>query len=187
MNGLELPWPARPAARARWARSCGAAALALAFVVPGAWAQAGAAPLAPATATAIATPVLAEKPAEKPRLPELKLSIPADVQSVTLVGRWVHNKESGPYRVIVIRSDGETVLTRVVVQWLRVKAGEMPTVVASQEVEGFNEYAELAMVPTWRELGTNRLQLMAEIRTAEGQFKRVRLLATTPGVMTDPS
>ena len=57
----------------------------------------------------------------------------------------------------------------------------------SEEVAGFNEYAELAMVPTWRELGTNRLQLMAEIRTAEGQFKRVRLLATTPGVMTDPS
>ena len=185
MNGLELSWPARPAARARWARSCGAAALALVCVVPGAWAQVGGAPLAPATATA--TPVLADKPAEKPRLPELKLSIPADVQSVTLVGRWVHNKESGPYRVIVIRSDGDMVLTRVVVQWLRVKAGEMPTVVASQEVEGFNEYAELAMVPTWRELGTNRLQLMAEIRTAEGQFKRVRLLATTPGVMTDPS
>lgn len=185
MNSEDLSWPARPTARARWARSCGAAALALACVVPGAWAQLGAAPLAPATVTA--TPVQAEKPAEKPRLPELKLSIPADVQSVTLVGRWVHNKESGPYRVIVIRSDGETVLTRVVVQWLRVKAGEMPTVVASQEVEGFSEYAELAMVPTWRELGTNRLQLMAEIRTAEGQFKRVRLLATTPGVMTDPS
>ncbi len=185
MNGLELSWPARPAARARWARSCGAAALALVCVVPGAWAQVGAGPLAPATATA--TPVQAENPAEKPRLPELKLSIPADVQSVTLVGRWAHKKESGPYRVIVIRSDGDMVLTRVVVQWLRVKAGEMPTVVASQEVEGFNEYAELAMVPTWRELGTNRLQLMAEIRTAEGQFKRVRLLATTPGVMTDPS
>jgi len=153
--------------------------------VPGAWAQVGAAPLAPATATA--TPVQAEKPADKPKLPELKLSIPADVQSVTLVGRWVQGKDSGPYRVIVIRSDGDTVLTRVVVQWLRVKAGEMPTVVASEEVAGFNEYAELAMVPTWRELGTNRLQLMAEIRTAEGQFKRVRLLATTPGVMTDPS
>ena len=183
MNGLELSWPARPAARSRWARSCGAAALALVFVVPGAWAQVGAAPQAPATAT----PVLAEKPAEKPRLPELKLSIPADVQSVTLVGRWAHKKESGPYRVIVIRSDGDMVLTRVVVQWLRVKAGEMPTVVASQEVEGFSEYAELAMVPTWRELGTNRLQLMAEIRTLDGQFKRVRLLATTPGVMTDPS
>lgn len=183
MNGLELSWSARPAARARWARSCGAAVLALAFVVPGAWAQVDAAPLAPATAT----PVQAEKPAEKPKLPELKLSIPADVQSVTLVGRWVHNKESGPYRVIVIRSDGDKVLTRVVVQWLRVKAGEMPTVVASQEVEGFSEYAELAMVPTWRELGTNRLQLMAEIRTLDGQFKRVRLLATTPGVMTDPS
>ena len=185
MNGLELSWPARPAARARWARSCGAAALALAFVVPGAWAQLGAAPLAPATATA--TLVQTEKPADKPKLPELKLSIPADVQSVTLVGRWVQGKDSGPYRVIVIRSDGDTVLTRVVVQWLRVKAGEMPTVVASEEVAGFNEYAELAMVPTWRELGTNRLQLMAEIRTAEGQFKRVRLLATTPGVMTDPS
>ena len=185
MNGLELSWPARPAARARWARSCGAAALALAFVVPGAWAQVGATPLAPATATA--TLVQAEKPADKPKLPELKLSIPADVQSVTLVGRWVQGKDSGPYRVIVIRSDGDTVLTRVVVQWLRVKAGEMPTVVASEEVAGFNEYAELAMVPTWRELGTNRLQLMAEIRTAEGQFKRVRLLATTPGVMTDPS
>ena len=41
--------------------------------------------------------------------------------------------------------------------------------VASREIEAFNEYIGMAMVPTWRDLGTNRLQMMADIRLPDGQ------------------
>ena len=97
--------PALPAVRAAWARSCGAAVLALACLVPGMAAHAEALPVAPA---ADAKP--AEKPADKPaealadvpKLPELKLDVPADVHSITTVGRWTDKKLSGSYRVIEI-------------------------------------------------------------------------------------
>lgn len=44
----------------------------------------------------------------------------------------------------------------------------------------------MAMVPTWRDLGTNRLQMMADIRLPDGQRKRVRVLASSPGELSDP-
>ena len=74
----------------------------------------------------------------------------------------------------------------VVVNVKGVKAGEKPVVVASREIEAFNQYIGMAMVPTWRDLSLNRLQVMADIRLPDGQRKRVRVLATTPGEFSDP-
>ncbi len=189
MNSVKLMQPALPAVRAAWARSCGAAVLAVACLVPGMAAHAEALPVAPA---ADAKP--AEKPADKPaeapadvpKLPELKLDVPADVHSITTVGRWTDKKLSGSYRVIVVRSGGDILLTRVVVQWVREKTGEPPSIVASREVEAFAAYAGNALVPSWRELEHTRLQLVGDVRLVDGQRKRVRVLATTPGEFTDP-
>ena len=189
MNSVKLMQPALPAVRAAWARSCGAAGLALACLVSGMAAHAEALPVAPA---ADAKP--AEKPADKPtevpadvpKLPELKLDVPADVHSITTVGRWTDKKQSGSYRVIVVHGGGDILLTRVVVQWVREKTGEPPSIVASREVEAFAAYAGNALVPSWRELEHTRLQLVGDVRLVDGQRKRVRVLATTPGEFTDP-
>ena len=129
----------------------------------------------------------AEAPAAKPALPELKLeALSAEVYSVTLVGRWSDKRESGVYRMIVVKGGSDELMTRVVVQWIRVKAGEKPVVVASREIEAFNQYIGMAMVPTWRDLSPNRLQVMADVRLPDGQRKRVRVLAATPGELSDP-
>ena len=185
MNSVKLMQPALPAVRAAWARSCGAAVLALACLVSGMAAHAEALPVAPA-ADAKPADKPAEAPADVPKLPELKLDVPADVHSITTVGRWTDKKLSGSYRVIVVRSGGDILLTRVVVQWVREKTGEPPSIVASREVEAFAAYAGNALVPSWRELERNRLQLVGDVRLVDGQRKRVRVLATTPGELTDP-
>ena len=117
MNSVKLMQPALPAVRAAWARSCGAAVLALACLVPGMAAQAEALPVAPATDAKLADKP-AEAPADVPKLPELKLDVPADVHSITTVGRWTDKKQSGSYRVIVVHGGGDILLTRVVVQWV---------------------------------------------------------------------
>ncbi len=177
--------PAPPAFRARQGQLFRAAALALALAVP-----AGVAVADPAPDPASAEPPpakAAEAPAAKPALPALALEgLPADVYSVTLVGRWSDKRENGVYRVIVVKGNNDELATRVVVQWIRVKVGEPPAIVASREIEAFNEYIGVAMVPTWRDLSLNRLQMMADIRLPDGQRKRVRVLATTPGELSDP-
>ena len=185
MNSVKLMQPALPAVRAAWARSCGAAVLALACLVPGMAAQAEALPVAP-SADAKPADKPAEAPADVPKLPELKLDVPADVHSITTVGRWTDKKQSGSYRVIVVHGGGDILLTRVVVQWVREKTGEPPSIVASREVEAFAAYAGNALVPSWRELEHTRLQLVGDVRLVDGQRKRVRVLATTPGEFTDP-
>ena len=88
--------------------------------------------------------------------------------------------------MIVVKGGPDELLARVVVQWVRQRVGEKPAVVASREIEAFNEYIGMAMVPTWRDLGTNRLQMMADIRLPDGQRKRVRVLASSPGELSDP-
>lgn len=192
MNSLNPMPPAPPAIRARRGQLFGAAALALALVLPAGVAIADPAPAAPAAepvkaAGAPAVPAPAAEAAAKPALPELALeALPAEVYSVTLVGRWFEKRESGVYRMIVVKGSNDELMTRVVVQWLRVKAGEKPVVVASREIQAFNEYIGMAMVPTWRDLSSNRLQVMADIRLPDGQRKRVRVLATTPGELSDP-
>ena len=184
--------PALPAFRARRGPLFGAAAVALALLLPAAHAIAdpAPAPAAPAAepekaAEAAVAPVAAA--AAKPALPELALeTLPAEVYSVTLVGRWLEKRESGVYRMIVVKGSDDELMTRVIVQWIRVKAGERPVIVASREIQAFNEYIGMAMVPTWRDLGSNRLQVMADIRLPDGQRKRVRVLVTTPGELSDP-
>jgi hypothetical protein len=175
--------PAAPAFRARQGQLFRAAALAVALAVP-----AGMAVADPAPAPAEPPPAkAAEAPAAKPALPALALEgLPADVYSVTLVGRWSDKRESGVYRMIVVKGGSDELMTRVVVQWIRVKAGEKPVVVASREIEAFNQYIGMAMVPTWRDLSPNRLQVMADVRLPDGQRKRVRVLAATPGELSDP-
>lgn len=181
--------PAQPAFRARRGQLFGAAAVALALALPAAQAMAEPAPAAPVSAAepikAADAPAVA--PAAKPVLPALQLeALPAEVYSVTLVGRWSAKRESGVYRMIVVKGRDDELMTRVVVQWIRVKVGEKPVVVASREIEAFNEYIGMAMVPTWRDLSPNRLQVMADIRLPDGQRKRVRVLATTPDELSDP-
>lgn len=185
MNKQNPMPPAPPAIRALRGHLFGAAALALVLVVPAGVAIADPAPPAAEPVKAAVAPA-AEAPA-RPALPELKLeTLPAEVYSVTLVGRWTDKRESGVYRVIVVKGGSDELMTRVVVQWLRVKAGEKPVIVASREVQAFNEYIGMAMVPTWRDLSANRLQMMADVRLPDGQRKRVRVLATTPGELSDP-
>lgn len=181
MNSQNPISPAPPALRARSGQLFRAAALALTLAAPAGVAMADPAPAEPPPVKA------AEAPAAKPALPELKLEgLPANVYSVTLVGRWSDKRESGVYRMIVVKGSNDELMVRVVVQWLRVKAGEQPVIVASREIEAFNEYIGMAMVPTWRELSPNRLQVMADIRLPDGQRKRVRVLAATPGELSDP-
>ena len=173
--------PAPPVFRARQGQLFRAAALALALAVPAGVAVADPAPAEPPPAKAT------EAPAAKPALPALALEgLPADVYSVTLVGRWSDKRENGVYRVIVVKGNNDELATRVVVQWIRVKVGEPQAIVASREIEAFNEYIGVAMVPTWRDLSLNRLQMMADLRLPDGQRKRVRVLATTPGELSDP-
>lgn len=181
MNSHNPISPASPAFRARSGQLFRAAALALTLAAPAGVAMADPAPAEP-------PPVKpAEAPAAKPALPELKLEgLPANVYSVTLVGRWSDKRESGVYRMIVVKGSNDELMVRVVVQWLRVKVGEQPVIVASREIEAFNEYIGMAMVPTWRDLSPNRLQVMADIRLPDGQRKRVRVLAATPGELSDP-
>lgn len=186
MNSHKPMSPALPAFRARRGQLFGAAALALALALPAGLAVAEPAPEAPATAAT--EPVKAtDAPAASPALPELKLeALSAEVYSVTLVGRWSDKRENGVYRMIVVKGGGDELMTRVVVQWIRTKAGEKPVVVASREIEAFNQYIGMAMVPTWRDLSPNRLQVMADVRLPDGQRKRVRVLAATPGELSDP-
>lgn len=184
MNSHKPMPPAPPAFRARRGQLFGAAALSLALALPAGMAVAEPAPEAPATAEPVKA---AEAPAASPTLPELKLeALSAEVYSVTLVGRWSDKRESGVYRMIVVKGGSDELMTRVVVQWIRVKAGEKPVVVASREIEAFNQYIGMAMVPTWRDLSPNRLQVMADVRLPDGQRKRVRVLAATPGELSDP-
>ncbi len=193
--------PAQPAPRARYGRLFGAAALALALALPAGLAMAEAAPApvkateAPAATKATEAPAAvkaaegpaSEAPTAKPVLPELKLeALPADVVSVTLLGSWSEKRERGVYRVIVVKGGPDELATRVVVQWIRQRGGDKPAVVASREIEAFNEYIGLAMVPTWRDLSHNRLQMTADVRLPDGQRKRVRVLASTPGELSDP-
>lgn len=191
MNSHNPLPPAQPARRAPRGRAFGATALALALALPFGPALAEAPP-APAPAAAAAAPAKAAdapgtEAAAKPALPDLKLDVlPADVVSVTLVGSWSEKHERGVYRVIVVKGGPDELLARVVVQWVRQRVGEKPAVVASREIEAFNEYIGMAMVPTWRDLGTNRLQMMADIRLPDGQRKRVRVLASSPGELSDP-
>lgn len=193
MNSQNPMPPALPAFRARPGQLFCAAALALALALPAGVTMADPAPAAPAAPAA--EPVkAAEAPAApaaevaaKPALPELKLeALSAEVYSVTLVGRWSDKRENGVYRMIVVKGGSDELMTRVVVQWIRVKAGEKPVVVASREIEAFNQYIGMAMVPTWRDLSPNRLQVMADVRLPDGQRKRVRVLAATPGELSDP-
>ena len=173
--------PAAPAFRARQGQLFRAAALAVALAVPAGVVVADPTPAEAPPVTA------AEAPAARPALPELKLEgLPANVHSVTLVGRWSEKRESGVYRVIVVKGSNDELATRVVVQWIRVKVGEPPAIVASREIEAFNQYIGMAMVPTWRDLSPNRLQVMADVRLPDGQRKRVRVLAATPGELSDP-
>ena len=184
MNSHKPMPPAPPAFRARRGQLFCAAALSLALALPAGMAVAEPAPEAPTTAEPVKA---AEAPAASPALPELKLeALSAEVYSVTLVGRWSDKRESGVYRMIVVKGGGDELMTRVVVQWIRVKAGEKPVVVASREIEAFNQYIGMAMVPTWRDLSPNRLQVMADVRLPDGQRKRVRVLAATPGELSDP-
>lgn len=184
MNSHKPMPPAPPAFRARRGQLFCAAALSLALALPAGMAVAEPAPEAPATAEPVKA---AEAPAASPALPELKLeALSAEVYSVTLVGRWSDKRESGVYRMIVVKGGSDELMTRVVVQWIRVKAGEKPVVVASREIEAFNQYIGMAMVPTWRDLSPNRLQVMADVRLPDGQRKRVRVLAATPGELSDP-
>ena len=188
MNSQNPMPPAPPAFRARRGQLFCAAALALALALPAGVAMADPAPAAPATAEPVkAAEAPVAEAAAKPALPELKLeALPAEIYSVTLVGRWSDKRESGVYRMIVVKGSSDELMTRVVVQWIRVKAGERPVIVASREIQAFNEYIGMAMVPTWRDLSSNRLQVMADIRLPDGQRKRVRVLATTPGELSDP-
>ena len=184
MNSHKPMPPAPPAFRARRGQLFCAAALSLALALPAGMAVAEPAPEAPATAEPVKA---AEAPAASPALPELKLeALSAEVYSVTMVGRWSDKRESGVYRMIVVKGGSDDLMTRVVVQWIRVKAGEKPVVVASREIEAFNQYIGMAMVPTWRDLSPNRLQVMADVRLPDGQRKRVRVLAATPGELSDP-
>lgn len=184
MNSHKPMPPAPPAFRARRGQLFGAAALSLALALPAGMAVGQSAPEVPATAEPVKA---AEAPAASPALPELKLeALSAEVYSVTLVGRWSDKRESGVYRMIVVKGGSDDLMTRVVVQWIRVKAGEKPVVVASREIEAFNQYIGMAMVPTWRDLSPNRLQVMADVRLPDGQRKRVRVLAATPGELSDP-
>ena len=186
MNSQNPMPPAPPAFRTRRGPLFGAVALALALVLPAGMAGAEPAPEAPA-AVAPEPVKAAEAPAAKPALPELKLeALPAEVYSVTLVGRWSEKRESGVYRMIVVKGGSDELMTRVVVQWIRHTPGEKPAVVASREIEAFNEYIGLAVVPAWRDLSPSRLQVMADIRLPDGHRKRVRVLASTPGELSDP-
>ena len=186
MNSHNPLPPAQPARRAPCGRAFCAATLALALALPFGPALAEAPP-APAAAPAKAADAPGTEAAAKPALPDLKLAVlPADVVSVTLVGGWSEKHERGVYRVIVVKGGPDELLARVVVQWVRQRVGEKPAVVASREIEAFNEYIGMAMVPTWRDLGTNRLQMMADIRLPDGQRKRVRVLASSPGELSDP-
>ena len=181
MNSHKPMPPAPPAFRARQGQLFRAAALAVALAVPAGVVVADPTPAEAPPVTA------AEAPAARPALPELKLeALSAEVYSVTLVGRWSDKRESGVYRMIVVKGGSDELMTRVVVQWIRVKAGEKPVVVASREIEAFNQYIGMAMVPTWRDLSPNRLQVMADVRLPDGQRKRVRVLAATPGELSDP-
>jgi hypothetical protein len=181
MNSQNPMLPAPPALRARQGQLFRAAALALALAMPAGVAMADPAPAEPVPVKA------AEAPAAKPALAELKFEdLPAEVYSVTQVGRWSDKRENGVYRMIVVKGSGDELMTRVVVQWVRLKVGEKATVVASREIQAFNDYLGMAMVPTWRDLSPNRLQVMADIRLPDGQRKRVRVLATTPGELSDP-
>lgn len=181
MNSQNPTSPAAPAFRARRGQVFRAAVLALTLAMPAGVVLAEPAPAEPPPVKA------AEAPAAKPALPALALeALPADVYSVTQVGRWSDKRENGVYRMIVVKGSNDELATRVVVQWIRVKAGEPATIVASREIEAFNEYIGMAMVPTWRDLSLNRLQVMADIRLPDGQRKRVRVLATTPGEFSDP-
>lgn len=190
MNSQNPMPPALPAFRARRGQLFGAAALALALALPAGVTMADPAPAAPAAEpvkAAGAPTAPAAEAAAKSALPELKLeALSAEVYSVTLVGRWSDKRESGVYRMIVVKGGSDELMTRVVVQWIRVKAGEKPVVVASREIEAFNQYIGMAMVPTWRDLSPNRLQVMADVRLPDGQRKRVRVLAATPGELSDP-
>lgn len=190
MNSQNPMPPALPAFRARRGQLFGAAALALALALPAGVAMADPAPAAPSAEPVKAAGAPAASAAEaaaKPVLPELKLeALSAEVYSVTLVGRWSDKRENGVYRMIVVKGGSDELMVRVVVQWIRVKAGEKPVVVASREIEAFNPYIGMAMVPTWRDLSPNRLQVMADIRLPDGERKRVRVLATTPGELSDP-
>ncbi len=173
--------PAPPVFRARKGHLFRAAALALALPVPAGVAVADPTPAEPPPAKA------AEAPAAKPALPALALEgLPADVYSVTLVGRWSDKRENGVYRVIVVKGNNDELATRVVVQWIRVKVGEPQAIVASREIEAFNEYIGVAMVPASPDLCPHRLHVAAAIRLPDGQRKRVRVLATTPGELSDP-
>lgn len=184
MNSHKPMPPAQPAPRARHWRSFGAAALALALALPAGLAMAEA---APAPVKAAEPPAAEAATAAKPALPPLKLeTLPIDVVSVAVVGSWSDKQEQGVYRVIVVKGGPDELMTRVVVQWIRHTPGEKPAVVASREIEAFNEYIGLAVVPAWRDLSPSRLQVMADIRLPDGHRKRVRVLASTPGELSDP-
>ena len=112
-------------------------------------------------------------------------TLPAEVHTVASLGHWASQGRLGAYRVIVLKGGADEPATRLVVQWLRDTDAGVPAVEASRDVDALADYAGARVLPAWRARGTNRLEVSARIRTPDGRWRRVSVLATTPGRLVE--
>lgn len=118
-------------------------------------------------------------------VPDFLQALPGDVHTVASLGQWAAAGRLGTYRVIVLRGGVDAPATRLVVQWLRDTDAGVPAVEASREVEALGEHAGARVRPAWRARGTNRLEVSARVRTPDGRWRQLRVLATTPGLLVE--
>lgn len=118
-------------------------------------------------------------------LPDPLQALSAEVHTVASLGRWASQGRLGAYRVIVLKGGVDGPAIRLVVQWLRDTDAGVPAVEASRDVDALADYAGARVLPAWRARGTNRLEVSARIRTPDGRWRRVSVLATTPGRLVE--
>lgn len=117
--------------------------------------------------------------------PDPLQALPGELHTVASLGHWAAEGRFGAYRVIVLKGGVDAPATRLVVQWLRDTDAGVPAVEASRDVDALADYAGARVLPAWRARGTNRLEVAARIRTPDGRWRRVGVLATTPGKLVE--
>lgn len=120
--------------------------------------------------------------------PDPLASLPGELHTVASLGHWAAGARFGAYRVVVLKGGVDRPVTRLVVQWLSDAGGSeagVPVVEASRDVAAVAAYAGARVLPAWRARGNNRLEVSARIRTPDGRWRRVVVLATTPGSLIE--
>lgn len=118
---------------------------------------------------------------------EVPPEVAADVRSVASLGRWFDPTGSGHYRVVLADGGAEAPTVRIWVQWMEEGLEGTQRARASAEVEALSAVAGATVRrPAWRALGPNRLEITASLRTPDGNWRRLRQIASTPGHIGEP-